>query len=68
MPVEISDRELFKEIASRAIECRVYRNKKKGIAKVKARTRKRLVTIKIPLEEVDTFLQELKCENIVEIA
>lgn len=68
MPMEVTDRELFKEIASRAIECRVYRDVKRGIAKVKARTRRRLVTIKISLDEVDSFLQELNCANIVEIS
>ncbi len=67
MPVEVSNREEFKRIAQNAIECRIVRDEKKGIAKVKARTRKRLVTIKIPLGELDAFLQELGCENIVEI-
>ncbi len=67
MPMEVSDRELFKKIASNAIECRVYRDHKRGVAKVKARTKRRLVTIKIPLDEVDSFLGELGCENVVEI-
>uniref|UniRef100_A0A7C4H8N7 5'-nucleotidase n=1 Tax=Staphylothermus marinus TaxID=2280 RepID=A0A7C4H8N7_STAMA len=67
MPVEVFDRELFKKIAERAVECRVYRDEKNGLAKVKARTRRKLVTIKIPLNELDSFLRELKCENIVEI-
>ncbi len=67
MPIEVSDREEFKKIAQEAIECRVVRDEKKGVAKVKARTKKRLVTIKVPLGELDNFLQELGCENIVEI-
>jgi large subunit ribosomal protein L38e len=66
MPMEVTDREAFKEYASRAVECRVVRDEKRKIAKVKARTKKRLITIKIPLEEVDGFLEELGCENIVE--
>ncbi len=68
MPMEVFDKEEFNKIAAGAIECRVVRDEKNGIAKVKARTRRRLVTIKIPLDELDGFLQELNCENLVEIA
>jgi large subunit ribosomal protein L38e len=67
MPMEVFDKELFKKYASMAVECRVYRDVKRGIAKIKARTKRRLVTIKIPLDEVDSFLTELGCENIVDI-
>ncbi len=66
MPVEITDRNKFIEISSRAIECRVVR--KKDIAKVKARTKRYLYTIKIPLNEVDEFIKQLKCSNIKEIS
>ncbi len=67
MPIEVFDKEEFKKYVEKAIECRVYRDEKKGIAKVKARTRKKLVTIKISLEELDAFLQEINCPNIIEI-
>ncbi|MEM0355795.1 MAG: 5'-nucleotidase [Desulfurococcaceae archaeon] len=65
-PIEVTDKEVFKKIVERAVECRVYRDSDKGFAKVKARTKSRLVTIKIPLEELDAFLKELKCQSIVE--
>ncbi len=67
MPVEIFDKEEFKRIARMAEECRVKRLNKEGIAKVKARTKKYLYTIKIKIDELDAFLKELECENIVEV-
>ena len=66
-PIEVFDKEEFKKYVENAIECRVYRDVKKGIAKVKARTKRKLVTIKIPLDELDSFLQEINCPSIVEI-
>lgn len=66
-PMEVFDKEEFKKYVSLAVECRVYRDEKKGIAKVKARTKSKLVTIKIPLNELEDFLKEINCENIVEI-
>ena len=67
MPIEVFSRKEFKKYVEQAIECRVYRDLKKGIAKVKARTKSKLVTIKIPLDELDGFLQEINCSNLVEI-
>lgn len=67
MPIEVRDREEFIEISARASEIRVVRNEKEGIAKVKARTRKYLYTIKVPLNELSDFLKKLKCNKIVEI-
>jgi len=67
VPVEIKDRERFIEISARASECRVVRNEKEGIAKVKARTPRYLYTIKIPINELNDFLKKLKCGKIVEI-
>ncbi len=69
MPIEIDPkkRDLFIEISARAIECRVVKDEKKGIAKVKARTKRYLYTIKIPLNELNDFLKQLKCKKIVEI-
>ncbi len=68
MPVEVFDLEEFKKIAKDAIECRVYRDQKKGIAKLKARTKRKLVTIKVPLSELNNILSQLECKNLVEIA
>ncbi len=67
MPIEVRDREEFIEISARASEIRVVRNEREGIAKVKARTRRYLYTIKVPLSELSDFLKKLKCNKIVEI-
>lgn len=63
VPVEVYSKEDFLKIVERALEIRVKKDEKKGIAKVKARTKKYLYTIKINLNELDDFLksiQELK--------
>ena len=69
VPVEVYSKEDFLKIVERALEIRVKKDEKKGIAKVKARTKKYLYTIKINLNELDDFLksiQELKKDiNIV---
>jgi len=67
VPIEVRNREEFIEISVRASEIRVVRNEKEGIAKVKARTRRYLYTIKVPLNELSDFLKKLKCNKIVEI-
>ncbi len=67
MPVEVFDREKFKQIAKTAEECRVKKIEKEGIAKIKARTKRYLYTIKIKIDELDAFLKELECKNIVEV-
>ncbi len=66
-PIEVFDKEEFKKYVEQAIKCIVYRDEKKKIAKVKARTKRKLVTIKIPLDELDGFLSEINCPEIVEI-
>ncbi|OYT39819.1 MAG: 5'-nucleotidase [Desulfurococcales archaeon ex4484_58] len=66
-PIEVKDKDEFKKYVKLAIECRVYRDPKRNIAKVKARTKSKLVTIKIPLEELDSFLQEINCPEVIEI-
>jgi len=68
MPIELKDRNKFIEISGRASECRVVKDEKKGIAKVKARTKRYLYTIKIPLNELTDFLKKLRCSKIVEIS
>jgi len=67
MPVFISDEQKFIEITQRAIECRIKKIEKKGIAKVKARTKRYLYTYIIPLEKLDEFTKKLKCPKIVEV-
>jgi|YelNatPaOPRAMG01_1025707.scaffolds.fasta_scaffold17506_5 large subunit ribosomal protein L38e len=66
MPIEVRDQEEFIKISEKASECRVIRKPKEGIAKVKARTKRYLYTIKVPLDQVDDFLKKLKCQNIKE--
>lgn len=66
VPMEVTDKEVFKKIVERAVECRVYKSSDKGFAKIKARTKSKLVTIKIPLDELEAFLKDLRCQNIVE--
>ncbi|MET1160626.1 MAG: 5'-nucleotidase [Thermoprotei archaeon] len=65
--MEVFSKEEFKKYVEIAEECRVYRDVKRGIAKVKARTKRKLVTIKIPLDELDAFLKEINCPKIIEI-
>lgn len=69
VPVEVYSKEDFLKIVKRALEIRVKKDEKKGIAKVKARTKKYLYTIKVDLNELDDLLksiQELKKDiNIV---
>jgi hypothetical protein len=66
MPVEIKSKDEFIKKSERALECRVVRDEKHGIAKVKARTRKYLYTIKVDLKGLNDFLKSLKCGKIVE--
>ena len=67
MPIEVKDPEEFVRITERASECRVVRREKEGIAKVKARTKRYLYTIKVPLNQLDDFLKRLKCQNVRDV-
>ncbi|MCI4438189.1 MAG: 5'-nucleotidase [Ignisphaera sp.] len=69
MPIFVASEQEFIEVAKRAIECRVKKLEKKGIAKVKARTKRYLYTYKVPLQELNALLEKLKgvCKNIVEV-
>jgi large subunit ribosomal protein L38e len=64
MPKEVKDPEEFIRISERAIECRVVKLEDEGVAKVKARTKRYLYTIKIPLSQLEEFIKKLKCQNI----
>ncbi len=65
MPVELSGWEEFVRVSARAIECRVKYARKGGFAKIKARTRRVLYTIKVPKDKVEELVGELKCRRIV---
>ncbi|MCE4600210.1 MAG: 60S ribosomal protein L38 [Desulfurococcales archaeon] len=65
MPVEIKDWKEFVEISGRAIECRVKQARKGDVAKIKARTRRVLYTIKVDKSRVEELVKELKCKKIV---
>ncbi len=67
MPIELKNREKFIELSARASEVRVVKKEKQGIAKVKLRTKRYLYTIKIPIDELNDFLKQLKCDKIIEI-
>lgn len=60
MPIFINSEDKFLEVAKRALECRVKRIEKKGIAKVKARTKRYLYTYIITLDKLDDLLNKLK--------
>ncbi|MEM2207814.1 MAG: hypothetical protein QXG17_03890 [Sulfolobales archaeon] len=67
MPIEIKDPEEFIKISERASECRVVRRPKENLAKVKARTKRYLYTIKVPIDRLEEFLKKLKCQNVRDI-
>ncbi|MEM1702230.1 MAG: 5'-nucleotidase [Desulfurococcaceae archaeon] len=62
MPVEIKNIDEFIKITERAIECRVVKNTKRNLAKIKARTKRYLYVIKVPLDQLDAVLGKLKCQ------
>lgn len=69
MPVFISDEEKFFSIAKNASECRIKRIEKKGIVKLKARTKRYLYTYIIPSDKANTVIERLKtiCKSLVEV-
>lgn len=68
MPIFLKDLEEFKKVAEKAIECRVVRDKKRNVGKLKARTKRYLYTYVVPLEKLDEVIKSVKCNNIVEIS
>ncbi|MFZ8782363.1 MAG: 5'-nucleotidase [Desulfurococcaceae archaeon] len=64
MPKEVKNPEEFVRISERAVECRVVKLEDEGVAKVKARTKRYLYIIKIPLSQLEEFIKKLKCQNI----
>lgn len=68
MPIFLKDLEEFKKVAEKAVECRVVRDKKRNVGKLKARTKRYLYTYVVPLEKLDEVVKNIKCNNIVEIS
>lgn len=68
MPIFLKDLDVFKRIAEKAIECRVVRDKRKNMGKLKARTKRYLYTYVVPLEKLDEVLSGIKCQNMIEIS
>jgi large subunit ribosomal protein L38e len=66
--VELKDLQEFKNVTEKAIECRVVRDKKRNVGKLKARTKRYLYTYVVPLEKLDEVIKSVKCNNIVEIS
>ncbi|MEM1525517.1 MAG: hypothetical protein QW775_06650 [Ignisphaera sp.] len=69
MPVFILDENRFLEIAKNAIECRIKRAEKKGIVKLKARTKRYLYTYAVPMDKADATVEKLKtvCKDTKEV-
>ncbi len=68
MPVFVKDLEEFKKYAEKAVECRVVRDRKKNVGKIKARTKRYLYTFVAPLDKLDDIIKSVKCSNMVEIS
>ncbi|AFZ69807.1 Ribosomal L38e protein family [Caldisphaera lagunensis DSM 15908] len=67
MPIEVKSLEELEKIAQKGIECRVKRNNKDGMAKIKVRTNKYLYTFKVEKDKVDEILTKLNCKNVVDL-
>ena len=66
MPVELKSLDDFVKVAERAVECRVKRSKR-GVVKVKARTKRYLYTFKTEESKLEEVLSKVKCRKIVDI-
>lgn len=67
MPIEIKEEEHAIKLSEAAIECRVKKLEKEGIAKIKLRTKRYLFTYKVPLEKLEEVLRKMKCSKVVEL-
>lgn len=69
MPIFVSDENKFFDIAKNAIECRIKRIDKKGIVKLKARTKRYLYTYIVPSDKATTAIEKLRntCKTIKEV-
>lgn len=69
MPVFVPNEDRFLELAKKAIECRVKKNEKKGIVKLKVRTKRYLYTHIEPIDKAASIIEKLKpiCKSIKEL-
>lgn len=67
MPIEIKDEEHAIKLSEVAVECRIKKLEKEGVAKVKFRTKKYLFTYKVPIDKLQELMSKLKCKNVVEL-
>ncbi len=67
LPVEITDLNLFADIARRAIECRIKRVRKGNLVKIKARTRRYLYTYKTTEDQLQDVLSKAQCKKVVDV-
>ena len=67
LPVEVTDLNVFAEIAKRASECRVKRVRKSNIVKIKARTRRYLYTYKTTEDKLQEVLSKIQCKQIIDL-
>jgi len=67
VPVEVTNLELFAEIAKRAVECRVKRVRKSNVVKVKARTKRYLYTYKTTEDKLQEVLSKIQCKQVVDV-
>jgi len=67
VPVEVTNLELFAEIARRAVECRVKRVRKSNVVKVKARTKRYLYTYKTTEDKLQEVLSKIQCKQVVDV-
>lgn len=68
MPIFISNEDKFYEIAKNAIECRIKKNEKKNIVKLKAKTKRYLYTYIVTNDRASSAIEKLKnvCKSVKE--
>ena len=68
MPAEVKDLDTLIKLAEGSIECRVYRNDRKGYGKIKVRRRNKLYTYVVSnLDEIDSIVEKLNCDRVLVI-
>lgn len=69
MPIFIADENRFFDIAKNAVECRIKRIDRKGIVKLKAKTKRYLYTYIAQNEKAPQLIEKLKsvCKSIKEV-
>ncbi|MCC6015865.1 MAG: hypothetical protein LM582_02335 [Desulfurococcaceae archaeon] len=69
MPVFVADENKFFDIAKNAVECRIKRVEKKGIVKLKAKTKRYLYTFIVASDKAPPLIEKLKsvCKSVKEL-